>query len=401
MTSPLRSNPHSNLPLSGLAGDVHSMDALRATASRDPKAAVQTAAKQFEALFMNELMKSMRQSTLATGMLENAGSKMGTEMLDTQFANQMTGLPGGLSQAIMKHLERQLPGSASGTGQGPDKPTELKPLPGSIGSGLSPSVAAEFAPKTPTVRELTAPNRRFEAQGAPIRTALASQLSEGSGRVSPTVVKQLESQITSPKSVPNRSAELKSLSELDNPYLLKSIRPQIVPAKPNIRALTALSKSNERQLSFIKTHTKAARAAEAVTGIPASFMVAQAAHESGWGRSEIKRADGTSSFNVFGIKAGRNWKGPVAEVVTTEFINGAPRKVVAKFRVYSSYEESFKDYARLMQNSPRYSKVVAQASTAEGFAYGLQKAGYATDPDYAEKLSRMINTTLRLQRLVS
>jgi flagellar protein FlgJ len=75
--------------------------------------------------------------------------------------------------------------------------------------------------------------------------------------------------------------------------------------------------------------------------------------------------------------------------------------VVAKFRAYSSYEESFKDYARLMKSSPRYSKVVAQASTAEGFAHGLQKAGYATDPAYAEKLSRMINTTLRLQRLVS
>ena len=130
-------------------------------------------------------------------------------------------------------------------------------------------------------------------------------------------------------------------------------------------------------------------------------MVAQAAHESGWGKREIKNADGSTSFNVFGIKAGGSWKGPVAEIVTTEYINGEPRKVVAKFRAYKSYEESFNDYARLMQNSPRYGQVVAQASTPEGFAQGLQKAGYATDPAYAEKLGRVINTTLRLQRIVT
>ena len=397
MNSPLRSNPHGNLPLSGLASDVHSMDALRASASRDPKAAVQTAAHQFESLFMNELMKSMRQSTLATGMLENSGSKMGTEMLDAQFANQLTGMPGGLSKAIMKHLERQLPGSA----QNLDKPTEVKPLLGNNGSGLSPSVGAEPAPKATKIRQSVSPNRTIESQSSVGRTAFASPMSGSASGVNPTVVKQLERQMASPNSGPNRSAELKSSPEIDNPYLLKSIRPQIVPAKPNIRALAAIPKSNERQLSFIKTHTHAARAAEAATGIPASFMVAQAAHESGWGRSEIKRADGTSSFNVFGIKAGKNWTGPVVEVMTTEYIGGAPRKVMARFRAYSSYEESFKDYARLMTKSPRYASVVAQASTAEGFAYGLQKAGYATDPAYAEKLSRMINTTLRLQRLVS
>jgi peptidoglycan hydrolase FlgJ len=126
--------------------------------------------------------------------------------------------------------------------------------------------------------------------------------------------------------------------------------------------------------------------------------VAQAAHETGWGRKEIKHADGAPSFNLFGIKAGANWKGATAEVVTTEYSNGQPRKVVAKFRAYGSYAESFADYAKLMKNSPRYENVVAKADTAAGFAQGLQKAGYATDPAYADKLTRVINTTLRLQR---
>ena len=149
---------------------------------------------------------------------------------------------------------------------------------------------------------------------------------------------------------------------------------------------------------FVQQHTEAARAAQAQTGIPADFMVSQAALETGWGRKEIRHGDGTPAFNLFGIKAGGSWKGAVAEVMTTEYVNGKAQKVVAKFRAYGSYAESFADYARLMKDSPRYAQVVAKADTATGFAKGLQRAGYATDPAYADKLTRVINTTLRLQR---
>jgi flagellar protein FlgJ len=127
-------------------------------------------------------------------------------------------------------------------------------------------------------------------------------------------------------------------------------------------------------------------------------MVAQAAHETGWGRREIRMADGSNSFNLFGIKASGDWKGPVARITTTEVVNGQASKTVQAFRAYSSYEESFADYARLMKNSPRYREVVASAGDARRFAQGLQSAGYATDPAYADKLGRVINTTLRLQR---
>ena len=95
-------------PTSRLAGDAQSLTALRAKAAADPKAAVREAAKQFEALFMQELMKSMRAATLSSGMLENEGSKLGTEMLDQQLATQLTGMPGGLSDAITRQLERQM-----------------------------------------------------------------------------------------------------------------------------------------------------------------------------------------------------------------------------------------------------------------------------------------------------
>ena len=264
-----------------------SLAALRNTAARDPKAAIKEAAKQFEGLFMQELMKSMRQATMSSGMLDNEGTQLGTEMLDTQFAAKMTGLKGGLSEAIARQLERQM------------------------------GVVAENKPAAPPINSLV--------QRTPLRPPASAQ-------------------------------------------------------------------------EFVALHTEAAKNAEGASGIPASFMVAQAAHETGWGKKAIHMADGSNSFNLFGIKAGADWKGPTAKVMTTEFVNGQARKLTQSFRAYSSYDESFADYARLMKTSPRYRDVVAQAGNAQAFAQGLQRAGYATDPAYADKLGRVINTTLRLQR---
>lgn len=276
-----------------VAADTRSIDALRASAARDPKAAIREAAKQFEALFMQQLMKSMREATMSSGLLDNEGSKLGTEMLDTQFATKMAGLPGGLSDVIARQLARQMGGADD--------------------AATAPAAGA---------------NAPGDGQAATVKLSSAQSM-------------------------------------------------------------------------FVAGHTASARAAEAETGIPAAFMVAQAAHESGWGRREIRHADGTSAHNLFGIKAGAGWKGPVAEVTTTEYVDGQARKVTAKFRAYASYAESFRDYARLMKTSPRYADVLANASTPQGFAQGLQKAGYATDPAYAEKLTRVINTTLQLQRAVT
>jgi peptidoglycan hydrolase FlgJ len=312
MTTSLTTTARTN---AAAANDQRGIDALRSSAARDPKGAIKEAAKQFEALFMQEIMKSMRQATLSSGMLDNAGTQMGTEMLDTQFAQKMTGLPGGLSEAIMRQLERQM-------GVGGDK------APGAAGQpGTAPSIDPAGS--------------RFPLDKA--------------------------TKASSNNAAPLRGAE-------------------------------ALADPTTRQAQFVRGHTAAAREAEARSGIPASFMVAQAAHESGWGKREILNADGSTSHNLFGIKAGPGWKGAVAEVTTTEYINGEPRKMVQKFRAYGSYAESFNDYAKLMTDSPRYANVVASADTAQGFAQGLQRAGYATDPAYAEKLTRVINTTLRLQR---
>jgi len=147
---------------------------------------------------------------------------------------------------------------------------------------------------------------------------------------------------------------------------------------------------------FVERHRAAADAVAAQSGIPAEFMLAQSAHETGWGRREIRAADGSNSHNLFGIKAGGNWNGPVVVTTTTEVINGRAQKVQAAFRAYGSYEESFRDYAKLISGSPRYAGVMQRTDDAQAFAAGLQRAGYATDPDYAAKLGRVIQTTRRL-----
>jgi flagellar protein FlgJ len=143
------------------------------------------------------------------------------------------------------------------------------------------------------------------------------------------------------------------------------------------------------QRAFVERLLPAANAAERSTGIPAHFMVAQAALETGRGKSEPRRADGSPSFNIFGVKAGSGWRGPAVEANTTEVVAGVPQARVERFRAYGSYEEAFRDYASLLANTPRYAGVLG-AQEATGFARGLQAAGYATDPLYAAKLERII-----------
>jgi flagellar protein FlgJ len=130
-------------------------------------------------------------------------------------------------------------------------------------------------------------------------------------------------------------------------------------------------------------------------GVPPHFLVAHAALETGWGRHEPRLADGSPSFNLFGVKAGRRWQGSTADAMTTEFINGVGTSSRERFRAYGSYGESFRDYAALLAGNPRFASVLGATDGTE-FARKLQQTGYATDPMYADKLARIIHgTTLR------
>ncbi|MEO8545456.1 MAG: flagellar assembly peptidoglycan hydrolase FlgJ [Burkholderiaceae bacterium] len=275
-----------------LAVDGRSLDALKLQAGKDGAGAIKEVAKQFEALFMRELVKSMREATMKSGMLDSAGGDLSADMLDQQLAVQMSGMPGGLSEQIARQLSQRISGNDA----------------------------------TPAVR--ATPSTAPAVDGPPLRTTTS-------------------------------------------------------------------------QAEFVQRHAQAAQRVEQASGIPSAFMLGQAGHETGWGRSEITMADGSPSHNLFGIKATSGWSGKVAEITTTEYVNGAAQKVVAKFRAYDSYEDSMRDYARLITQSPRYAQVSQLTDSAQAYASGLQKAGYATDPDYASKLSRAINSTLQLQRAQS
>ena len=286
-----------------LAVDGRALNSLKAQASQGNAQATQDAtleaAKQLESLFMRELIKSMREATMKSGLLEGAEGNLASDLFDQQLSVQMAGQPGGLAEAIQRQLSRQLGG---------DGQTTLVP-----GSTLSMDVA------------------------------------------------------------------LRKAAPADNP-----------------RAASPKGRDD-----FVQHHRAAAERVARSSGIPASFMLGQAGHETGWGKGEIRHKDGSNSFNLFGIKAGKGWTGKVAEVTTTEYINGAPRKVVAKFRAYDSFEESFRDYARLINDNPRYEKAREKTHSAVAYATELQKAGYATDPQYAAKLSRAIQSTLGVARTPS
>lgn len=180
----------------------------------------------------------------------------------------------------------------------------------------------------------------------------------------------------------------------------KSVTPAPATSLPGVSpALSAPASSGSSNLpdtarNFISKLWPHAQEAARTTGVAPQFILGQAALESGWGRSEIRMADGSASHNLFGIKAGRGWQGATADVMTTEYVNGVAVKTVERFRAYGSYADAFKDYANLLAANPRYAQVLNERSDPAAFARGLQQAGYATDPNYAEKLTRVITGSI-------
>ncbi len=142
--------------------------------------------------------------------------------------------------------------------------------------------------------------------------------------------------------------------------------------------------------NFVNTLLPHAREAGAALGVAPEALLAQAALETGWGRSLPLTADGGSSHNLFGIKAGANWNGAQATVPTMEVVAGAPVRTSAAFRAYDSYGASFADYVRFVQDNPRYREALNQAGDPAAWFSSLQQAGYATDPAYADKLKTLL-----------
>lgn len=143
------------------------------------------------------------------------------------------------------------------------------------------------------------------------------------------------------------------------------------------------------QQAFLESIAPWAKEAADKLGVAPELVSAHAALESGWGQRPLRNADGSSTFNLFGIKAGKGWAGEVAESATTEYVGGAALKTSARFRAYPDQASAFRDYAQMLIDNPRFRGALGAGGNAQAFASALAKGGYATDPGYAAKLSRL------------
>ncbi|WP_313487033.1 flagellar assembly peptidoglycan hydrolase FlgJ [Pseudescherichia sp.] len=300
--------------MASAAWDAQSLNELKTQAGQDPQANLRPVARQVEGMFVQMMLKSMREALPKDGLFSSDSTRMYTSMYDQQIAQQLTAGKGlGLAEMMVKQMS---------------------------GGQSEPSEA--------------------------------------------------------PSQVPMKFP-LETVTSYQNQALTQMVR-KAMPKTPddggNDAALSGDSKEFLAQLSL------PARLASEQSGVPHHLILAQAALESGWGQRQIKRENGEPSFNLFGVKASSSWKGPTTEITTTEYENGEAKKVKAKFRVYGSYLEALSDYVGLLSRNPRYAAVTT-AATAEQGAQALQSAGYATDPNYARKLTSMIQQLKSLSDKVS
>lgn len=293
-----------------LAVDSQSLDSLRLQAKQEPDKALKMAAKQFETVFMNMMLKSMREATPQDGVFDSEQTKMFTGMLDQQLAENMGNRGMGLADIMVRQLSHQV---------------------------------------TPAI--------------PPIDNAY-----------------------------PTASARIATLVEVPGAVTSKTVPPlgNVISGMDSVKTSLPSAYKESVQQDFVQRLLPYAQQASRETGVPAHMMLGQAALESGWGKRAILTADGHDSCNLFGIKAGVGWKGKVAEVTTTEYLNGVASKPTEKFRAYDSYADAFRDYAKLLTGNPRYAGALQQGN-AQGFARALQSSGYATDPQYADKLVKVIS----------
>ncbi len=313
--------------------DIGGLAALKRPAKDGDPKALKAAAQQFEALFLQMVLKSMRDAVPRDGLFDSEQTRLYESLLDQQMVQVLGASSGGTGLAAM--IEKQL------LQQNPEPQAFEDPLPL---LRASPFLRFRGEPMIPLAPD--ANREPLPPPGLPTDATLAPR---GNLQASPAAGAAVLGSFV------GASAAMREFAN------------RLAPAA-----------------------TEAARA----TGIPAHFMVAQAALETGWGKSEPRRADGGPSFNVFGIKAGRGWPGPVAEATTTEYVDGVAQKQTERFRVYASYAEAFRDYAAVLSANPRYAAVLG-AQDAASFAGGLQRAGFASDPLYASKLERIIDGMAR------
>lgn len=324
-------------------------------------------AQEFEALFLNQMLKAMRSANevFAEGNFMNSNeTKLYQDMHDQQLAISMSKDKGmGLADVLVRQLSQLKKGSA-------------RPNPFAE-TGVS-EVAKTEARKLPAVDSSRDDSKLINQRRLALPGKLTDRLLAGIvPSASPADGQPLAQDDWAPAKV-YPAPEGKRLETADAFAGRRLAQPPLAPGR------SAFNSPAE----FVATMLPMAEEAAAKIGLDARYLVAQAALETGWGKSILRQADGSSSHNLFGIKA-HGWDGKSARALTTEYKGGQAVKEAASFRAYDSFRQSFHDYVDFLRDNGRYRTALSSTANPERFVQELQRAGYATDPNYARKVSQI------------
>lgn len=313
----------------GFVHDISTLDRLRQSAveggEQGEQQALKAAAKQFEAIFTSMLFKSMREANAGfeSELMNSQNQNFYRQMLDEQMASEM---------------------SANGS------------------LGLADMIVAQLGTGNLDNSEPVAPGESFE------------QLIQRVRSEKPVTGVQAPSTELSASTVVTESTPAK---------LVASTGTSRQPAHTPEARISVSFDSPETFVSAMKPYAE--RAAK-LLGIDSSVLIAQAALETGWGQKVIQNGQGSSN-NLFNIKADRSWQGDKMATQTLEYHQGVPVKERAAFRAYDSYQQSFDDYVQFLERNPRYTTALREHhGDSEQFMQGIHQAGYATDPNYVDKV---------------
>lgn len=328
---------------SKLYSDINSLQSIKRQAKTDEAGALREVAKQFEQIFLNQMLKSMRDANEVISDPDNVFTggdvRFYQDMMDQQMTLDMVEGRGiGLTDVLVRQLSSQLKIAMAGESDGEDKNTTVNTedwLRKAYGNGANLAASAVLG----DYNNLSPSNNDI---------ALQKSIDE----------------------LKEKKAELYQQANANMPDRFGS-------AQEFVDKLMPLAERVAGEL-----------------GVDPKVLLAQAALETGWGKHMVRDGNGDNSFNLFNIKAGRSWGGDAKAANTLEFKDGVMVKEVAKFRSYDSYEDSFKDYVSFLKGSSRYQEAINAAADPEKYLNLLQKAGYATDPRYADKISSIYNSDI-------
>lgn len=324
----------------GLYTDFKDLNQLKSAENRNDPESLKRVAKEFEQLFMNMMMQSMRKANESFGEDNFTNSKetrFFQDMLDNQLTLEMSKDKGiGIAEVLV----RQLSGLQSKQSSSSDQP---------------------------------------DLSSIPTIDSLRQMLAEADvGR----------------KDIPPGVTKVNAADEARREQTAQTQIPRAIVSSAQSRE--ELPDSFESPEEFVAAFAPLANRAAEELGVEPRVLVAQAALETGWGKFISKSEDGNSSYNLFNIKADERWDGDSVNIRTLEYRDGVAQRERASFRSYESYNDSFDDYVEFLKSSPRYEQALSQANDPQAYLGGLQDAGYATDPHYADKVYEISQRPLML-----